>query len=43
VINELVAQHKNMGAGMMSMGGMMSMDKTMSTPSGMTTKPDGKK
>jgi hypothetical protein len=43
VINELVAQHKNMGAGMMSMGGMMSTGKMMSMPGGMTTKPDDKK
>ena len=37
VITELVAQHKNMGAGMMRMGGMMSM------PDGMKGMPDAKK
>jgi hypothetical protein len=48
VITELVAQHKSMGAGMMSMRGMMSMGNMMSMPndkmpSGMMSKPDDKK
>jgi hypothetical protein len=33
VITELASQHKNMGTGMMSMGGMMPMGGMMSIPS----------
>jgi hypothetical protein len=43
VINELVAQHKNMGASMMSMSGMMSMGKMMSMPNDKMSRPDGTK
>jgi len=43
VIAELVAQHKNMGAGMMAMGGMMSTGKMMSMPNDKMSMPDGMK